>query len=86
MGIDRDRDESRPRLDDGFAALVAARGRVVIELARHRARECLARHDGRRGLAEWSSGDEVLRRQPAQGFVQRTIEFLLNLLPLKNQA
>ena len=34
----------------------------------------------------FSSGDEVVRRQPAKGFVQRAIEFLLNLLPLKNQA
>ena len=38
------------------------------------------------GWLRWSNGDEVLRRQPAQGFLQRTIEFLLNLLPLKNQA
>jgi putative cardiolipin synthase len=38
------------------------------------------------GWLKWSSGDEVLLRQPAKGFGQRTIEFLLNLLPLKNQA
>ena len=38
------------------------------------------------GWLTWSSGEEVLRRQPAKGFVQRAIEFLLNLLPLKNQA
>ena len=38
------------------------------------------------GWLTWSSGDEVLRRQPAQGFIQRAIEFLLNLLPLKDQA
>jgi putative cardiolipin synthase len=38
------------------------------------------------GWLRWSSGEEVLRRQPAQGFVQRAIEFLLNLLPLKDQA
>jgi putative cardiolipin synthase len=38
------------------------------------------------GWLRWSSGDEVIRRQPAKGFLQRTIEFLLNLLPLKNQA
>ena len=38
------------------------------------------------GWLTWSSGDEVLRRQPAQGFIQRAIEFLLNLLPLKEQA
>jgi cardiolipin synthase C len=38
------------------------------------------------GWLTWSSSDEVVRRQPAKGFVQRAIEFLLNLLPLKNQA
>jgi len=38
------------------------------------------------GWLEWSSGDETLRRQPAKGFSQRAIEFLLNLLPIKNQA
>jgi putative cardiolipin synthase len=38
------------------------------------------------GWLRWTSGDEVLRRQPAQGFLQRVVEFLLNLLPLKNQA
>jgi len=38
------------------------------------------------GWLRWTSGDEVLRRQPAQGFMQRAIEFLLNILPLKNQA
>ena len=38
------------------------------------------------GWLEWSSADEVVRRQPAQGFLQRAIEFLLNLLPLKDQA
>ncbi len=38
------------------------------------------------GWLTWTSGEEVLRRQPAQGFMQRMIEFLLNLLPLKNQA
>jgi putative cardiolipin synthase len=38
------------------------------------------------GWLRWSSGDEVLRRQPAHSFVQRLIEFLLNLLPLKDQA
>jgi putative cardiolipin synthase len=39
-----------------------------------------------RGWLTWSSADEVVGRQPAKGFVQRAIEFLLNLLPLKNQA
>ena len=38
------------------------------------------------GWLTWSSADEVVRRQPAQGFIQRAIEFVLNLLPLKNQA
>jgi putative cardiolipin synthase len=38
------------------------------------------------GWLTWSSADEVVRRQPAQGFIQRAIEFLLNMLPLKNQA
>jgi len=38
------------------------------------------------GWLTWTNGDEVVRRQPAQGFVQRTIEFLLNLLPIKDQA
>ena len=38
------------------------------------------------GWLMWTSGDEVVHRQPAQGFVQRTIEFLLNLLPIKDQA
>jgi cardiolipin synthase C len=38
------------------------------------------------GWLTWSTADEVVGRQPAKGFVQRAIEFLLNLLPLKNQA
>jgi putative cardiolipin synthase len=38
------------------------------------------------GWLRWSNADEVVRRQPAKGFVQRAIEFLLNLLPLKDQA
>jgi putative cardiolipin synthase len=38
------------------------------------------------GWLRWSNADEVVRRQPARGFVQRAIEFLLNLLPLKEQA
>jgi putative cardiolipin synthase len=38
------------------------------------------------GWLRWSNADEVRRRQPAKGFGQRSIEFLLNLLPLKNQA
>jgi putative cardiolipin synthase len=38
------------------------------------------------GWLRWSNSDETVRRQPARGFVQRALEFLLNLLPLKNQA
>ena len=38
------------------------------------------------GWLRWSNADEVVRRQPAKGFGQRAIEFLLNLLPLKYQA
>jgi putative cardiolipin synthase len=38
------------------------------------------------GWLSWSSGDTTLERQPAKGFRQRLIEFLLNLLPLKKQA
>jgi putative cardiolipin synthase len=38
------------------------------------------------GWLRWSNADEVVGRQPAKGFVQRAIEFLLNLLPLKDQA
>jgi putative cardiolipin synthase len=38
------------------------------------------------GWLTWTSGDEVVHRQPAQNFLQRTIEFLLNLLPIKDQA
>jgi putative cardiolipin synthase len=38
------------------------------------------------GWLTWSNADETVRRQPAKGFVQRAVEFLLNLLPLKHQA
>ena len=38
------------------------------------------------GWLTWSSDVGTLRRQPAKGFRQRAVEFLLNLLPLKNQA
>lgn len=38
------------------------------------------------GWLKWSNADEEVRRQPAKGFVQRAVEFLLNLLPLKHQA
>ncbi|HEX5047015.1 MAG TPA: phospholipase D family protein [Gammaproteobacteria bacterium] len=38
------------------------------------------------GWLTWTSGSEQVRRQPAKGFRQRTIEFLLNLLPLKKQG
>jgi putative cardiolipin synthase len=38
------------------------------------------------GSLTWSSGAGVVRRQPATGFAQRAVEFLLNLLPLKGQV
>jgi len=38
------------------------------------------------GWLTWTSGAQQVMRQPAQGFRQRTIEFLLNLLPLKKQG
>ena len=38
------------------------------------------------GWLRWTNGDDVVRRQPAQGFRQRMVEFLLNLLPIKDQA
>jgi putative cardiolipin synthase len=38
------------------------------------------------GWLEWTSGEETLHRQPARGFVQRLVEFVLNLFPLKSQA
>jgi cardiolipin synthase C len=38
------------------------------------------------GWLTWSSGSQVLQRQPAKNFRQRAVEFLLNLLPLKKQA
>jgi putative cardiolipin synthase len=37
------------------------------------------------GWLTWSSGTERRTRQPATGFTQRAEEFLLNLLPLKDQ-
>jgi cardiolipin synthase C len=33
----------------------------------------------------WTSNEGVLRRQPAAGFRQRSVEFFLNLLPFKGQ-
>jgi putative cardiolipin synthase len=38
------------------------------------------------GWLEWANADETVHRQPAKGFLQRTIEFLLNMMPLKRQA
>jgi putative cardiolipin synthase len=38
------------------------------------------------GWLRWTNSDEVVRRQPALGFRQRMVEFLLNLLPIKDQA
>ncbi len=41
--------------------------------------------DGR-GKVIWNGTEEILRRQPANGIGQRIVEFIVNLLPLKNQA
>ncbi|HZF29895.1 MAG TPA: phospholipase D family protein [Gammaproteobacteria bacterium] len=38
------------------------------------------------GWLTWTSGAEQVKRQPAKGFRQRAVEFLLNLLPLKKQV
>jgi putative cardiolipin synthase len=38
------------------------------------------------GWLTWSNGDHVVRRQPATGFVQRALEFVINLLPIKDQV
>jgi putative cardiolipin synthase len=38
------------------------------------------------GWLTWTSGANAVKRQPAKGFRQRAVEFLLNLLPLKKQA
>ena len=38
------------------------------------------------GWLKWTNGERDLSRQPAKGFGQRLIEFLLNILPLKKQA
>ena len=38
------------------------------------------------GWLKWTNGERELSRQPAKGFGQRLIEFLLNILPLKKQA
>jgi putative cardiolipin synthase len=38
------------------------------------------------GWLTWSSGERTVTRQPATGFMQRAMEFLLNLLPLKDQS
>ena len=38
------------------------------------------------GWLTWSSGERTVTRQPATGFTQRAMEFLLNLLPLKDQS
>lgn len=39
-----------------------------------------------KGALTWTSGAGVVQRQPATGFSQRAVEFLLNLLPLKDQS
>jgi putative cardiolipin synthase len=38
------------------------------------------------GTLTWTSSAGVVQRQPATGFSQRAVEFLLNLLPLKDQS
>lgn len=38
------------------------------------------------GWLTWSNADETVHRQPAKGFLQRAIEFVLNMMPLKRQA
>ena len=38
------------------------------------------------GWLTWTSGANAVKRQPAKGFRQRAVEFLLNLLPLKKQG
>ncbi len=38
------------------------------------------------GALTWTSSAGVVQRQPATGFSQRAVEFLLNLLPLKDQS
>jgi hypothetical protein len=38
------------------------------------------------GFLTWTNSDGVVRRQPAKGFLQRAMEFVLNLLPLQDQA
>jgi hypothetical protein len=38
------------------------------------------------GWLTWTSGAQQVKREPAKGFRQRAVEFLLNLLPLKKQA
>ena len=39
-----------------------------------------------KGTLTWTSSAGVVQRQPATGFSQRAVEFLLNLLPLKDQS
>jgi len=38
------------------------------------------------GWLKWTSNPKTLTRQPAQGWSQRFLEFLVNLLPLKDQV
>jgi putative cardiolipin synthase len=40
----------------------------------------------RNGRLRWTDDAQTLKRQPAKGFGQRVIEFLLNLVPLKKQV
>jgi putative cardiolipin synthase len=38
------------------------------------------------GRLSWTDDEQTVRRQPAKGFRQRVVEFLLNLIPLKKQV
>ena len=69
----------------GEGAEFAARVRALIE------RDLAPENSWRvtmdeEGWLRWSNADESVSRQPAKNFIQRAVEFLLNLLPLKDQA
>jgi cardiolipin synthase C len=66
---------------EAFARAVAAL--IVRDMAPENAWRVTLDADGR---LMWSSGAGVVQRQPATGFAQRAVEFLLNLLPLKDQS
>jgi putative cardiolipin synthase len=69
----------------GEGALFAARVAALIErdIAPENAWRVTMDEEG---WLKWSTGDQMVRRQPARGFMQRAIEFFVNLLPLKEQA